>query len=107
MLRWYGKLFEATPSKVKGHPEISLPYKCTTATKFDRKNLCPKYTALLRVKGHAGVTQGQPEVKLLGNPQWPTNLETTTPTRGQLLRNAQGHQMWPMSLLNIMQLQVL
>ena len=39
---------------------------------------------------HAGVSQGQPDVKLLGNPQWPPNFDTRTQTRGQLLRNAQA-----------------
>ena len=29
-------------------------------------------------QGHAGVTQGQPEVKLLRNPLFPTNLITRT-----------------------------
>ena len=31
------------------------------------------------VKGHAGVSQSQPDVKLLGNPQWLPNLVTRTP----------------------------
>ena len=30
------------------------------------------------VKGHAGVSQGQPEVKLLSNAVWPPNLERRT-----------------------------
>ena len=30
------------------------------------------------IKGNAGVSQGQPDVKLLGNPQWPPNLVTRT-----------------------------
>ena len=29
-----GQHFEAIPSKVKGYPEVNLPYECPTATKF-------------------------------------------------------------------------
>ena len=31
-------IFEATPPKVKGHPEVKLSKKCPMATKFGRKN---------------------------------------------------------------------
>ena len=75
---------------------------------------------IAEVKGHVGVSQGQPEVKLLWNPKWPPNLVTRTPDQGiihcwghrscssnkgsivgQLLRNTYGHQMWLMSLCKI------
>ena len=33
-----GHIFEATPPKVKGHPEVKVLLKCPMATKFGRKN---------------------------------------------------------------------
>ena len=44
------------------------------ATKFGGNNPRPKRNVLLGVRGHAGVSQGQPEVKLLRNAVWPPNL---------------------------------
>ena len=33
-----GHTFEATPPKVKGHPEVNLPWECPMATQFGEKN---------------------------------------------------------------------
>ena len=48
------------------------------ATRFGGKNARPEHNALLGSKGHAGVSQGQPEVKLLRNAIWPPKLVKNT-----------------------------
>ena len=56
--------FEATPPKIKGHPEV----KCLR--KFGGKNPWPKCNALLGLK----IMKGQPGVKLFRNVLWPPDL---------------------------------
>ena len=58
----HGQLFKVTPSKVKGHPEINLPYICPMATKVGQKKPSPEHSALLGSKGICHVNLGQPKV---------------------------------------------
>ena len=51
---------KGTPPKVKGHPEVNLPYKCPMVTKFGRKHPWSKCNALQGSKvmyGSAAVNQ--------------------------------------------------
>ena len=43
------------------------------------------------VKDHAGLTWGQPEVKLLGIPHWRPNLVTRTPDQSLTHCGVKGH----------------
>ena len=67
-------IFKATPSKVKGHPEVKLPLKCPMAIKIDRKN---PDQSVLHCWGKRSCRVNQ--VKLLINAMWIPNLIGTTP----------------------------
>ena len=43
------------------------------------------------VRGHAGVSQGQPEVKFFRNALWPPNLAERTPAQSVMHRWVKGH----------------
>ena len=43
------------------------------------------------VRGHAGVSQGQPEVKFFRNALWPPNLAERTPDQSVMHRWVKGH----------------
>ena len=84
-------IFEATPSKVKGHPEVKLPYKCAMATKFGGKNPWPERCALLGSKvmqGSPGVNQGSHYLEMPCGHQiwWKEPL-----TRAQCIAGVKGH----------------
>ena len=58
----------------RGSTRGQIAQKCPMATKFCRKNADQSTMDIAEVKGHTGVTQSQPEVKLLRNELWPQNL---------------------------------
>ena len=50
-----------------------------------------KASCIAEVKGHAGVSQGQPEVKFFRNALWPPNLAGRTPDQSVMHRWVKGH----------------
>ena len=100
-----GQLFEATRPKVEGYLEVKLFWKCSILPPIWWEKTLTEVYRIPGVKGHVEFNRGEPEVKLLRNALWPSNLVERTLDRNgveshvgviwgqpevKLLRNALG-----------------
>ena len=74
-----GQLFEATRPKVKGHPEVNLPWKHLIATKFGRKNPRLVFWAFVGLNVMQQLARVNQRNKLLSNVLWPTSFARKNP----------------------------
>ena len=73
-------IFKETPWKVKGHWEVKFSKKCPIYQLWSEEPLT-RVLCIDGVKGHVGLSRGQPEVKLLKNAPWLPNLVGRTPNQ--------------------------